>query len=608
MSAIEPELQGPRLARGIAQREMPQPSATDTFSTILARHAAIAPEDLAYIYLHDGESDEQRITYGDLHQRASVFASALSEAVPVGGRALILMPPGPDYIAAVFGCFHAGVVGVSATPPHPKRLHRTLPRLLTIAADAAAECVLTIPAIKSAAEPLLAEGQPLADAVWVTADGTADARAQEWGIAPRRRTEVAFLQYTSGSTADPRGVVLTHENLVVMCQIIAGLFGLQAGRDLGFSWLPPYHDMGLIGGLLQPVYSGGACVLSSPLTVMKRPMRWLEGISRYGATTSGAPDFAFDLCTRLFDPAKAESLDLSSWAVAFNGAEPIRAATLDAFAETFEPYGFRRSAFLPCYGLAEATLLVTGVQRDAQPVLWPLASSELEQGRIRQAVAAEPSTTLVGCGAPYAGHEIAIVDPDTCRRCEYGQVGEIWVAGPAVAAGYWRRPGETIATFAATLAGDQEDALCYLRTGDLGTLIDGELLVVGRLKDLIILNGRNLHPHDLEASAEAAHAAVRPHCSAAFAITSEADGGVALVLEVEALDEGSPTTAGATLIEAVRRRLAGELDVQLDRVALCTQGSVPKTTSGKVQRRLCGEMLDQNELDVIAEWHRARAG
>jgi acyl-CoA synthetase (AMP-forming)/AMP-acid ligase II len=567
---------------------------------VLARRAAIAPDDLAYIYLHDGETDEERITYGDLHRRASIVAAALTDKVAAGSRALILMPPGLDYVAAVFGCLHAGMVGVSATPPHPKRLNRTLPRLLAIAADADAECVLTTPAIKAAAEPLLGEGDPLSAAVWVSADQRGEAQAGEWGVDPRPRDALAFLQYTSGSTADPRGVVLTHDHLMLMCEIIGGLSDLRLGRDFGFSWLPPYHDMGLIGGVLQPVYHGGACVMTSPLTVMKRPMRWLEGISRYRATTSGAPDFAFDLCIRQFDPAKADELDLSSWAVAFNGAEPIRSSTLEAFAATFEPFGFQRSAFLPCYGLAEATLLVTGVRRDAPPTVRRLASAALEQGRVSEPAQDEPGTSVVGCGAPWTDHEIAIVDPDTHRRCEPDRVGEIWVAGPSVAAGYWRRPDDTAASFAASLAGSKADARPFLRTGDLGAVIDGELFVLGRLKDLIILNGRNLHPHDLEASAESAHAAVRPHCSAAFDVPSDGSTRIALVMEIDAGDE----PAGATVIDAVRRRVAAALDVHLDRVTLCAPGSVPKTTSGKIQRRLCRKLLEPQELDVVAEWRQ----
>lgn len=579
------------------------PSATDTFSTILARHAALAPDDLAYIHLLDGETDEERITYRDLHRRAAAFASALTEAVPVSGRALILMPPGPDYIAALFGCFHAGVVGVSVAPPHPKRLHRTLPRLLTIAADAAAECVVTIPAIKELAEPLQAEEQPLLTVPWVTANDAEEPRTEEWGATPCPRNEVAFLQYTSGSTADPRGVVLTHEHLLAMCEMIAQLADLELGRDFGFCWLPPYHDMGLIGGVLQTVYSGGASVMTSPLTVMKRPMRWLEGISRYRATTSGAPDFAYDLCVRHFDPARAEELDLSSWAVAFNGAEPIRASTLDAFASTFEPYGFRRSAFVPCYGLAEATLLVSGLPREAPPKVRRVSAAALEQGRVADVAEDEPATELVGCGPPYPGYEIAIVDPDTRRRCQERSIGEIWVAGPSVADGYWRRPHETTETFAATLAGDDAPGRRFLRTGDLGVLLDGELYVVGRLKDLIILNGRNIHPHDIEAAAEGTDLAVRPHCSAAF---EPADGqGARITLVAEVAGDAGP--AGAAVIEAIRQQVATHLDVHLERIVLCPPGSVPKTTSGKVQRRLCDRLLSTQELTVVAEWRRARS-
>jgi acyl-CoA synthetase (AMP-forming)/AMP-acid ligase II len=568
-----------------------------TFSTILASQARDIPDELVYVFLRDGETDEERMTYRELHERAAGFASSLAGAVTVGGRALLLLPPGLDYVAALFGCFHAGVVAVSAAPPHPKRLHRTLPRLLAIAEDAEAHCVLTTPAIKAVAEPFLSEAeQPLARAPWLTETTDGDLRLDEWGLEPRPRSELAFLQYTSGSTNTPRGVMLTHDHLVRMCSMIADAWELTGAGDLGFNWLPPYHDMGLIS-VMQPIVVGGASILTSPLSIMKRPMRWLEGISRYKVTTSGGPNFAYDLCVERFDPAECESLDLSSWQIAANGSEPVRASTLDSFERCFAPYGFRRNAFFPCYGLAEATLLVTGIPRSQAPVVKQLSARALERGVVSPGVG-DDRAALVGCGRAYAEHDVAIVDPTTLSRCAEGIVGEIWVTGPSVTAGYWRREEETNEVFGFTIAGDSGR---YLRTGDLGAIVDGELFVVGRLKDVLILNGRNIHPHDIELSAETAHDAVRTHCSAAFPIDDQLSSLFGVVVEINPSNDADTDA----VMTAIRRKIADDLDLQVDLVALCVPGSVPKTTSGKIQRGLCQTLLRDGQLELAGEWRRS---
>lgn len=564
-----------------------------TFGDILAGRAESTPDQLAFTFVHEGEDDEE-VTYLEVHGRAQAVAAGLLDAVKPGSRALLLFAPGLDYVAAVFGCFQAGVVGVSASPPQPKRLNRTLPRLLAIAEDAQVDAVLTTAALREAAQPLFTDDQPLARARWIAVD---DAAADsEPGVVPRGEADLAFMQYTSGSTSDPRGVMLSHGNLLSNSDVIARGFG-HSRESRGFIWLPPYHDMGLIGGVLQPVYIGFPCALMSPIAVIKRPARWLEGVSRFRATTSGGPNFAYDLCVRRVGPEARESLDLSSWEVAFNGAEPIRAETVRSFTETFRPSGFRKSAFFTCYGLAEATLMVTGPAKEAEPTLLAFDSRELEAGRARPASADSRSATLVGCGGPDAEHHVAIVDPETLRRCPPGQIGEICVSGPSVAAGYWRREEETREVFGARIAGDDE-LRDFLRTGDLGMVEGGELFVVGRLKELIILNGRNYHPHDLEVSAESAHELLRGHCSAAFAIDAKATDGAAIILEVEraAKEEELPA-----LIDGVRRQVAYDLDIQLQRIALCSPGSVPKTTSGKIQRQLCRKLLDDDELELLAE-------
>lgn len=580
---------------------MTRPAASKTFAQILADLAMQVPEQRAFVFLRDGDSGQEEITYAELYAKAAAIGQRVRELAGPDETALLLMPPGLEYIAALFGCFHAGVIGVPAVPPHPRRLHRTLPRLLGIAEDAEVACVLTTAGIEQAARPFLSGDHPLAQARWLAVD---DVAPDPGAPGPSAGGDVAFLQYTSGSTAEPRGVMLTQENLLNNCEIISRVFDIQENTpdECGFSWLPPYHDMGLIGGILQPVYVSGLCVMTSPLTVMKRPLFWLECISRYGAKVSGGPNFAYDLCVRRFrEEPPTEPLDLSNWKVAFNGAEPIRAESLDVFVETFAAAGFERSSLMPGYGLAEATLMVTSGASDAPPAIAGVSPSALEQGRLQPAGEGEDTVRLVGCGNPAPDHEIAIVDERSGRRSPPGRVGEIWVAGPSVATGYWRRPEQSAETFSARLEGEGETP--FLRSGDLGAIANGELYVVGRIKDLIIINGRNIHPHDLELVAEQAHPLLRSHCSAAFGAGEKGLAELNLVLE---LDPG--VADHAAVARLVRRRVAEELELQIGAIALCPSGTVPKTTSGKVQRRLCGSLLAGGDLDVLYMWRRDSAG
>jgi len=570
------------------------------FAEILTDRAEHVPETVAFIYLHDGETSEETITYLALYERALAIAEALREESAPGARVLLLLPPGPDYVTSVFACLCARRIVVSAVPPHPKRLHRTLPRLLAIARDAEVDSVLTTAAIKDAAQGMLSGAPELSEATWIAADACNARPRDGWELESAGADDVAFLQYTSGSTAEPRGVMLTHGNLLDNSDFISRAFG-HSVESRGFIWLPPYHDMGLIGGILQPVHAGTSCVLTSPLAIMKRPARWLQGISRHRATTSGGPNFAYDLCVQKVAASELEGLDLSCWEVAFNGAEPVRAQTIRSFSEWLAPAGFRPNVFFPCYGLAEATLMVTASRKDEQPVVTDFDATGLGDGVARPPAAdSSPPVELVGCGAPNADHEVVIVDPDSRRACEPGRIGEIWVAGPSVAAGYWRRERETDECFNASL--DADDGRRFLRTGDLGVFRDGELFVVGRLKDLIILRGRNHHPHDLERLAEESHPMLRPYCSAAF--FDEGEEGVVLVMEANPADDADVRAA----IDAVRRQLARELDIRTHRIVVCGRGNVPKTTSGKVQRKLCSSLLADGELDVLGEWRLRATG
>lgn len=568
-------------------------TATESFGAALARRAEEMPNEAVFTFLdHDNGSDET-LSFSQLHRDAQCIAALLLEKMPRGERALLLFPPGLDYVRAFYGCFQAGIIGVSAPPPQPKRLHRTLPRLISIAADAEIQAVLTTEFIRDAAKSFFEDG-PLAEVEWIATDTAPDGGQVD--VARPALADTAFLQYTSGSTRAPRGVMLSHENLLSNSDLITGAFEHVSGRNYGLIWLPPYHDMGLIGGLLQPVHAGGECILMSPLSVIKRPARWLEAMSQYGATTSGGPNFAYDLCVRRIDAETCERLDLSRWEVAFNGAEPIRAETLEAFSKKFEPAGFDRKAFLTAYGLAEATLMVTGGEKLEEPTVLEVDAQALENGIVRPATEETPSRHLVGSGGPPENGRLVVVDPEAGRPCPDGEVGEIWFAGPGVAAGYWRNPGETAETFEGRLPDDPNTR--YLRTGDLGAILDGELYVVGRIKELIIINGRNIHPHDIEFSAEEASPLLRPHCSAAFELEVDGEIRIGILLEVNPADDADY----GDVIAAVRKRVGDDLDLPVHWVGLCAPGAVPKTTSGKIQRRLCKSMLDEkDDIELLAQ-------
>ncbi|MGN6274714.1 MAG: fatty acyl-AMP ligase [Solirubrobacterales bacterium] len=572
--------------------------------------AEALPEFLAFIYLDD-DGCEHKISFGELHERALGMARDLLSHAQPGDRALLLLPPGLDYVATIFGCFYAGIVGVSAPPPDPRRLERTLGRLLRIAESAHCTTVVTTTPFVDAARSLIPGGHSLIGARWLMAD-TSPLSTDTSVIADSNPSDVAFLQYTSGSTADPRGVRLTHANLLDNSRFIAAEFGHDPELSLGFNWIPPFHDMGLVGAILQPVYGAALhrldvarlrdpqrtmSVLVSPLAVVKRPIRWLEGISLYRATTSGGPNFSYDMCVQRIAAEDCEDLDLSSWDVAFNGAEPIRAESMAAFSERFHPHGFRPSAFVPVYGLAEATLMVTSAARSTPPMIQRFDAKALLEN---QALPGDDSRDplLVGCGASDDGHRVVIVHPGTEVLARPGEIGEIWVSGPSVADGYWNDGGEGGRVFEARLA-DSEDPERFLRTGDLGVFHDGELFVTGRLSDLIILNGRNYHPHDIESLAESIEPLLAPHSSAAFELPSDpGEPQVALVAESKSTDAGALQQA----IAAVRSKVAEEMELPLALVAVCERGATPKTTSGKIQRRLCRSLLLGGELEIVAEW------
>ena len=473
------------------------PSQSATLIDLLRGRALHQPAKTAYTFLADGETETVSLTYQALDRQARAIAAHLQSLCLSGDRALLLYPPGLDYIAAFFGCLYAGIVAVPAYPPRP---NRSLARLQTLAADAQTSLALTTYSTLSKIGRQVAQTPELNTFYWLTTDSIVESLAQAWRQPKNNSDTSAFIQYTSGSTAIPKGVVITHKHLLHNLDLIHQRFE-HTPNSRGVIWLPLYHDMGLIGGVLQPLYGGFPVTLMSPLMFLQSPLRWLQVISRYKATTSGGPNFAYDLCVRKITPEQRQSLDLSSWEVAFNGAEPISHETLEQFATTFEECGFRPEAFYPCYGMAEATLIISGGLKTTRPVCNTFQGEALAQNRVvLTEVDNHSALRLVSCGQPLPDQQIVIVHPERLIRCQAGEVGEIWVTGASIAQGYWNQPEETQRTFNAYLADTREGP--FLRTGDLGFLIKGELFVTGRLKELIIINGCNYYPQDIERTVE----------------------------------------------------------------------------------------------------------
>lgn len=562
-----------------------------TLVELLRFRAESAPERVVYRFLPGDHKAEQRISYAALDRRAAAIATSIAETARPGERALLLIPPGLDYVAAYFGCLYAGVIAVPAYPPNPRRPD---PRIPSIVADCAPVVALTTSALLARLDQWRGGDERLGGLRWIAADQVEDTAAQRL-IAPVAPDDVAMLQYTSGSTAAPKGVVLTHRNLLHNLSLIRAAFHVEhAPDDVGVFWLPPFHDMGLIGGILQPCYVGRGAVLMSSATFLQRPLAWLEAMSAYRATTSAAPNFAFDLCVERIKPEEMRGLDLSAWHTVFDGAEPIRADTIDRFSRAFAEFGFRRDAFFPCYGLAEATLFVSGGPWGQGASVLDVSRSSLEEKRVAPATAGD-RLRLVASGAPATGQDVRIVDPDSRRPCDDRRVGEIWVRGGSVARGYWNNEAESRDTFGAVV--DGEPGRAYLRTGDLGFLDDGQLFVTGRLKDLIIIAGRNYYPQDLELAAERSHPSLRPGHAAAFALMDSGQERLAIVLEVTRHHREADSEA---VFSKVRRALAEREGVLPDVVVLARQNAIPRTSSGKVQRRATRTMLLEGVLEVVA--------
>jgi amino acid adenylation domain-containing protein len=573
----------------VRRRRIPR----DTIVDVLRRRAADTPTRSAYTFLSDSGVVAEEVTFAALDERARAIGGWLQTRIPREARVLLLYPPGLQYISAFFGCLYAGAIAVPAYPPRRSRTRRGQARLDTVIKDADVALVLTCDATLPTVEAFVEAGPTQSMACHATT-GLSTAFAHDWQPPAIGREGIAFLQYTSGSTSDAKGVIIRHGNIMANERMIQAACGHTAESTF-VGWLPVYHDMGLLGNVLQPLYCGAACVLMSPTAFLQRPARWLQAMSQYRGRTSGAPNFAYALCTRKITDEECVGLDLSSWTIAFNGAEPVHAETLDAFADRFAPYGFRRESFYPCYGLAEATLIVSGGPREAAPRVRRFKPRALENGRVEAADDHEPGgRSFVSCGPAVRETTIEIVEPQTRRRCAEGQVGEIWVSGPAIARGYWNRPQQSEEQLRARLAGSRTRRR-FLRTGDLGFLDDGTLFVTGRLRDLIIIRGENHHAEDLEWTVLQCGLDLAPGAVAAFAIERAHEEQLVIVAEVNRRDNPSVDA----IARAIRGAIAEQHQVQVHDVGLVETGTLPKTSSGKIQRYLCRQAYLDGELPLI---------
>lgn len=582
----------------------------ETLVDILRGRAQEKPHQQVYKYLIDGETEETSLTYEQLEQKAKAIAAHLQSICSPQDRVLLLYPSSIDYITAFFGCLYAGVIAIPAYPPRP---NRSLNRIHNILHNANTKIALTNTDTLNSLERQLAKTRELQDLNWITTNTINSQLAQNWQPPNISAESIAFLQYTSGSTAEPKGVKIAYKNLLHNMEAIHRCFR-HSTQSKGVIWLPPYHDMGLIGGILQPLYGDFPVTLMSPLMFLQNPLRWLKAISRDGATTSGGPNFAYDLCVRKFKPEQLTDLDLSTWQVAFNGAEPINHETLSKFAHTFAPYGFDYSAFYPCYGMAEATLIISGGSKNTAVVTKKVQGKALEQNKIAIADSSEVHPhVLVSCGGSLHDQKIVIANPETMVSCKPGEVGEIWVSGSSIAQGYWRKPEETAATFNAYLLDTKEGP--FLRTGDLGFLDQGELFFTGRLKDMIVIKGRNHYPQDIEKTVESTNSWIRPSCVASFSVEFQGEEKLVVLAEVERRYWSSNRTAKTPksnsavatnelisvkeLTQLIRREISRHHDLQTHTVLLLKPGSLPKTSSGKIQRHACrGDFLAQTIMGL----------
>ena len=561
---------------------------------VLERAAALSGEQDAYVFLDAGETVTDTVSYRALVRRSQAVAAELQSRCQPGDRVLLLYPSCIDYMVAFFACLYAGLIAVPVFPPRSSK-HNS--RLEAILADCGAHTALTTSGQLADMRLALAASPALAELTMLCSDTVEITRAEQLRRVDIGSDSIAFLQYTSGSTGQPKGVIVSHGNLIHNQRMIQQ--GMRTGSDsVIVNWLPIYHDMGLIGSMLHTIWLGTQCVFMAPVTFLQRPLRWLLAVSRYQAYVSGGPNFGYQLCADKISDEQLATLDLSSWRVAFNGAEPVRHATLERFAQRFASAGFRHDALYPCYGMAETTLIASGNRRVGDPVYQWVDKDSLSHGlAIVHHAGDEHTQALVSSGQSLLDQDLRIVDPKTRLQCPEQIVGEIWIAGDHIGGGYWQKPEVNREVFQAWI--DGSDAGPFLRTGDLGYLSGGELFVTGRLKDVIIIRGANYYPQDIETSIEAADGAINGGGVAVFGLSGEQQERVIAVAEIERsqMRKFSPAVLSAKLRQWVLERH----ELLLGEVVFIRPGTLPKTSSGKVQRSFCRQLYLAGELSPIEQ-------
>lgn len=576
---------------------------------LLQDRANQTPEKIAYRFLLDGNSESGHLTYAQLDLQARAIAAQLKSCCQPQAKVLLVYPydAGLEFVAAFMGCLYAKMIAVTTTPP---RQSKDIEKLVQRLTSSNSEAVLTTNQIISTVKSKLTKGLGLGNLGliskfknlrWFTTEDIDLALGNNWQEPDIQPDTLAFFQYTSGSTGNPKGVMVTHRNILVNQEMIR--LGFAHTEDaIVVGWLPLFHDMGLIGNILQPLYLGTESILMSPVSLAQKPFEWLKAITKFRATTSGGPNFSYDLLCLKATPEKLADLDLSSWSLAFSGAETVRAETIDRFAHMFADCGFKKSAFYPCYGMAETTLFITGGLQAEEAIVKCVDSASLEKNQVVEVTADTPdSKAIVSCGKPWLGTEVIIVDPQTRLQLDSQYVGEIWVRGDGVSKGYWQQETETKDTFQACLAEQTEPY--WLRTGDLGFVADGELYITGRLKEVMIFWGRYCYPQHVEKTVQQAHPALRDNAGAAFAIDREGAERLVIVQEVERTSLRSLNVE--EVVTAICQAVGQAHEVEVDAVCLIKTGSIPKTSSGKIQRRGCAQQFKDQNLNVVAQWRQS---
>lgn len=546
-------------------------------------------DKIAYRFLVDGEDLEETITYSDLDRKAQILAATIQTHCEKGDRAILLYSPGLDFIIAYFACLYAGIIAIPFPPPHHARLLKTIDPTINIIRDAKPKILLSNSKLINSIKQQLRSNNDFSLLHMISTDTLEkDAHKAIQPVTGINRSDVAFLQYTSGSTSSPKGVMVSYDNLLNNLEYTERRM-CTSENSSGVFWLPFYHDMGLIGGILQPLYSGFTSTLIPHLLFLQKPLRWLKAMTKYKATVTAAPNFAYDLCNEKINEANNTELDLSQLKTALNGAEPVNPSTIINFFNSFKACGFKLDAFVPCYGLAESTLMVSGGPIEEEPIIKHLDKTEFQNNKLQFSDTSSDNTiSVVSCGEICDGQTIKIVNPSNLNECTSDCIGEIWINGPSVTVGYWNNQDATEETFRAKL---ENDSLNYLRTGDLGFISDGQLFITGRIKNMIIIDGKNYYPHDIQRVVENAHYAINPSGSAVFAIDDSKSEQIVVLAEFQ----HKLVNDVKELEDSIRSAVSESLSLDLFDVRFVIPGSIPRTTSGKIKHHACKEQyLNEN--------------